>query len=357
MATRGKQGNGARAGARVGARFCFSRGMALFLGAFALLNLAAALLARAGGLSLWWVDFSSAEHALSAAVGERGQALSPAFQALSGVLLLWWAARPGARAWRRALTVLCTGLFALVAFWDTGLFWGELAQGNLTALVPVPAALALGIAFLVLAVRVGASGTRAVATGARGVAGIVAAVLCCVFAFPLVQVATFGTADCRTSSDCALVPGAQLQADGALTDVLAARVDAGAELYADGRVAYLVMSGGTEESGANEASAMVAYATERGVPDEALVEDGAGISLQAALDDYAALADGRGWDTLMAVSSFYQLPRIKMLGLARGRDIATVPVFGGSDAEETLAALCRETCAWWGCWFATYLVP
>lgn len=353
---RGKQRNGARAGTRAGARFCFSRGLALFLGALALLNLVASLLARAEGLSLWWVDFSSAEHALSAALGERGQALSPVFQALSGVLLVWWAVRPGARAWRRALTVPCAGLFALMAFWDTGLFWGELAQGNLTTLVPAPDTLALGAAFLVLAVRIGASGARAAATGASGVVGIAAAALCCAFAFPLVQVATFGTVDCRTSSDCALVPGGKLQADGTLTDVLVARVDAGAELYANGRVAYLVMSGGTEESGANEASAMGAYATERGVPDEALVEDGAGISLQAALDDYAALADARGWDKLMAVSSFYQMPRIKMLGLARGRDIATVPVFGGSDAEETLAALCREPCAWWGCWFATYLV-
>ena len=74
----------------------------------------------------------------------------------------------------------------------------------------------------------------------------------------------------------AIVFGAGLRRDGGPTAVLRDRVETAAQLYFDGKVEKLLMSGDNSEVNYNEPEAMRQHARSLGVPDEAIVLDYAG---------------------------------------------------------------------------------
>jgi SanA protein len=74
----------------------------------------------------------------------------------------------------------------------------------------------------------------------------------------------------------AIVFGAGLRRDGTPTAVLRDRVETAAQLYFDGKVEKLLMSGDNRVIDYNEPEAMRQHARSLGVPDEALVLDYAG---------------------------------------------------------------------------------
>lgn len=73
--------------------------------------------------------------------------------------------------------------------------------------------------------------------------------------------------------EAALVPGAEVYADGRPSPALASRLDVAVELYRLGRVRTLLLSGG---QGSLEVDAMTAYLRARGIPGRALVQDPGG---------------------------------------------------------------------------------
>jgi SanA protein len=78
------------------------------------------------------------------------------------------------------------------------------------------------------------------------------------------------------SAPVAVVFGAGLRWDGSPTDVLRDRVAVATELYASGRVEYLLLSGDNSSENYNEPAAMRDYAISLGIPSEAIVLDYAG---------------------------------------------------------------------------------
>jgi SanA protein len=74
----------------------------------------------------------------------------------------------------------------------------------------------------------------------------------------------------------AIVFGAGLRWDGRPSTVLADRVATAVQLYQRGLVEQLIMSGSQHQSGYDEPAAMEAMARQLGVPEHAIVQDGAG---------------------------------------------------------------------------------
>ncbi len=74
----------------------------------------------------------------------------------------------------------------------------------------------------------------------------------------------------------ALVLGAGVRPDGSLTRSLASRVDRAVELWREGKVDRLLMSGDNRVTHYNEPERMRQYAMKRGVPREAIAADYAG---------------------------------------------------------------------------------
>src|SRR5436190_10889073 len=80
------------------------RGLALFLGGFALLNIFGNLRAPGFDANLWWIDFRAVP-----------AWLSNAFLLVSAFCLISFAIRPQQSAARRLLTIACLSILALVA--------------------------------------------------------------------------------------------------------------------------------------------------------------------------------------------------------------------------------------------------
>ncbi len=120
------------------------------------------------------------------------------------------------------------------------------------------------------------------------------------------------------ASAVALVLGAEVYSDGSPSAYLQARLDLAADLWAQGKVRVLIVSGAEAHDG--QVSAMARYLVARGVPAGRIVQDPYGF------DTYDSCARARriyGVDDVTVVSQAYHLPRAltlcRSLGLtARG---------------------------------------
>ncbi len=104
----------------------------------------------------------------------------------------------------------------------------------------------------------------------------------------------------------AIVFGAGLRRDGRPTAVLADRVQTAAQLYLDGKIEKLLLSGSTRQDGYDETVAMRDYAMGLGVSQDALMLDPGGdrtyLTCLHARDHF-------GIDHAILVSQRYHLPR------------------------------------------------
>ena len=78
--------------------------------------------------------------------------------------------------------------------------------------------------------------------------------------------------------DCAVVCGCRVENDGQPSEVLKTRVEKAAELWKEGRIRYLIMSGAGVYNDYVEAEAMKRYAMELGVPQENILEERRAVS-------------------------------------------------------------------------------
>ncbi len=312
-----------------------SRGLALFVGAYSILDgLGAALGARGAG-ALWLIDLRGA----SAWMG-------PALGALAGALLVGFAIKPDAPKPRRLITTLVAAALALAACRDAVAFYGAWRTGAVAPAVPVPFSLFMAA---VLAWIARHAWTALPARRAESLAAIAVAVAAAI-TFPLAQIAFFGTTDYRRPADAAVVFGAKAYASGALSTSLEDRVRTAVDLHRAGLVRVLVMSGAVGASGVDETVAMRDRAIELGVPADAVLRDPGGKDTESTVAGTVPLLAAQGLTRVLAVSQFYHLPRIKMAYRAAGVDVQTVPATALRYIPETPALVLREVAGFWAYW-------
>src|SRR5580765_6931482 len=103
------------------------RGLALFLGGFALLNIFGNFRAAGFDANIWWIDFRVVP-----------TWLSNAFLLISAFCLISFAFRPQQSAFRRLLTIACLSLLALVAALNAIEFYVLWTRGSIHAGIPIP---------------------------------------------------------------------------------------------------------------------------------------------------------------------------------------------------------------------------
>ncbi|MGO0575013.1 SanA/YdcF family protein [Ornithinimicrobium panacihumi] len=123
--------------------------------------------------------------------------------------------------------------------------------------------------------------------------------------------------------DVAIVLGAGLNASGTPSPYLAARLDVARELYDEGKVQVVLVSGANPEASYDEPTAMRAYLVAAGIPEEHVVPDFAG------RDTYdtcvrARRVFGVGEQQALIVSQTYHLPRAVAICRATGLDVIGV---------------------------------
>lgn len=337
--------------AKRGRHHIVTRSFSLFTGLFGLLNTAGVLLGHTANQNIWWIDYSF----LTNLIGTHGAYIAVALQVLTSVALMAWGLAPNARTWRRVATAALTGTTAVVALQNAITYWGLLASHQLYAGVPVPLSLAIAVVLILLTAIV--FRTKNAVRAGRGVAiRLIIGVCVLTFVFPLLQIGFFGTTDYRRAADAAIVPGAQVHEDGSLSMALSERMDTAVQLYDEGYVHKLIVSGGTGVEGVNEAETMRDYAVAAGVPSDAVIVDTVGVTTEATVDNSIAIMQQQDMNQVIVTSSFYHMPRIKMMYLARGVDVFTVPTVGDIKNNGTATAIWREVPGWWVYWLKNTLI-
>jgi vancomycin permeability regulator SanA len=285
-------------------RNAITRGVALFLAGFTVLNLVGDMRFARANANVWWIDFWPLPLDIAWLF----------FGTLAIVLLMHAVAPSHAVRARRAARVMI-GLAAVAALVNAFRFYRVLSHHTIRTPWPVPLSLLVFVALVAIAVDYGNATSRV-----RSVFAVaaIAAVL-----FPIAQIGFFGATDYRRPADLIVVFGARANADGSPSDALADRVATACDLYRAGLARRLLFSGGPGEGAFTEPRVMRAFAERHGVPASAITEDAAGVNTEATVRNTRAVAGPQA--CILVVSHFYHLPRIKMTYQRYGMNVCTVP--------------------------------
>jgi len=152
-----------------------------------------------------------------------------------------------------------------------------------------------------------------------------------------------GLHDYKGSADVAVVLGNRVDADSSLSPVLEGRVDKALQLYRQGRVHMIMVSGGKGMKAGKvpEGLAMKRYLVQNGVPSAHIIEDNDGENTYLTAKDLRAVNDSLHFSSVIVVSTFYHITRCKYifrkLGIANVHS-ASSDVFYAND----LFGLLRE---------------
>ncbi len=318
---------------RADAGLTVARGVAMFFSVFSLANALVAAIADRSE-DVWWLD-----------LGFLPGPFVWAANLLAAVVLLEFTVRPRMPESRRQLTAGVCATLSAVAVYNSFAFFSAERAGDIATGAGWPFSFVLAMMFAGIA---SVAWWGEPAGEPAGMMRVAAVAFVCVLLFPLAQIYFFGTTDYRRPADYAVVLGARVRDDGSLSGSLADRVLTGAELYKQGLVPRLVMSGAAGTNGIDEGTAMAAFAKRLGVPAEAIEVDSGGIDTDATVRNTVEIIpdDAR----MLVVSQFYHLPRIKLAYRAGGREVYTVPARETLPIPKTPLFVAREVPAFWVYW-------
>lgn len=322
-----------------------ARGLAIFFAGFTLLNLAGEVLHSGFDATLWWIDLRGLPGVARVVV-----------LSIFAAALIDCIRRPTVGRSLNSLRVTILVVVTVCVIRDAIVYWQLIATGAVRSTFPVPFSLLVAICLLtILLDEILKRSSRDTATTHRWprwlMSGVTVAT--CLVTFPLLQMYCFGSTDYRRSGDVAVVFGCKVYADGRLSTPLADRVRSACELYHEGLVDRLLMSGGPGTGAVHETHAMRDYAIQQGVPADRILIDEFGLSTDETVSSTVPMLRAQGLNRILAVSHFYHLPRIKLTFRRAGVNVFTVPANQARPILYQNFLLAREVVALW----AYYLRP
>lgn len=110
-------------------------------------------------------------------------------------------------------------------------------------------------------------------------------------------------------SDVGIILGSMVRPDGVVSDRLAARLDKGLELYREGLIHSIIVSGGTGKEGINEAVVMKEYLMKHQVPDSSIIVDDQGNNTIATARNSVSLMRQYGFKSALIISQYFHISR------------------------------------------------
>jgi vancomycin permeability regulator SanA len=321
-----------------------SRGLALFLGGFTLLNAIAGIHNPNLNANEWWIDC----RALPGFLGVS-------WLAFSGIAMVCFAAHPRMRAWRRRMTLGVLALLFAAAAINGTVFYLLVGRGLIHIGVPVPFSFLVLGALAIMAMGIHSIGLDSTRSHPRRLERIIIAlsVLGCMVLFPVGQIYCFGSTDYRRQADAIVVLGARAYADGTPSPALADRVRTACELYSQRYAPTLIFSGGPGDGAISETESMRRFAVSLGVPDAAIISDTSGVNTAATVAHTLRILSHLGARRVLVVSHYYHLPRVKLCFALAGRQVFTVPAEQTCILPQMPLLMGREVVGLW----AYYLDP
>ena len=125
-----------------------------------------------------------------------------------------------------------------------------------------------------------------------------------------------GLNDYKGKADVAVVLGNRVFADGSLSSWLQGRVDKALELYKEGQVKKIFVSGGIstkEDGGYPEGDAMRNYLIQKGVAANDIITDNAGINTFYTAKNFIDWNNDQHYSSVLVVSQFFHATRTKYI--------------------------------------------
>lgn len=127
-----------------------------------------------------------------------------------------------------------------------------------------------------------------------------------------------GLNDKNTKADVAIVLGNKVNEDGTLSERLKARLDKSIEIYKNGRVKKIIVSGGLGKEGFWEANEMKKYLIENQVSNQNIIVDNFGNDTEKTVENSIIIMDSLHYNSAICVSQYFHQTRTKMLFRKKG---------------------------------------
>ncbi len=121
-----------------------------------------------------------------------------------------------------------------------------------------------------------------------------------------------GLHDRLHKSDLAVVLGNKVELNGQPSARLQARLDKTIELYHQGWFSQILVSGGVDNMGVDEAKAMKQYLIDRGLPPDQIHLDSAGNNTYLTAQHTAQVMKSHNFHSVMVISQYFHLPRTRL---------------------------------------------
>ncbi len=174
--------------------------------------------------------------------------------------------------------------------------------------------------------------------------------LLCFMAITVVLIIFDGLNDVGDSADVALVVGRE---DGSSNDGQLERV---AKLYKDGEFRQVIVSSASSYSSFDSQAGMTKFLEEHHVPSSAIIEDsGAGDTGEMA-HDVSELMKDRGFTSVMIVTDYYRMSRLKLALLHAGVTNIAKAHAGSANVGDAWS-IAREVGALYTYFYRTFILP
>ncbi|HET9055955.1 MAG TPA: YdcF family protein [Chitinophagaceae bacterium] len=131
----------------------------------------------------------------------------------------------------------------------------------------------------------------------------------------ILYLAVNGVPDYRGSADVAIVLGNVVYNNGNLSPWLKTRVDKAIELYREGRVKKIFVSGGRGKGKYHypEGDAMRAYLIKMGIPEMVIIKDNEGVNSYYTAKNFIELTQKEHFSSAIIVTHFYHIARCRYI--------------------------------------------
>jgi vancomycin permeability regulator SanA len=136
-------------------------------------------------------------------------------------------------------------------------------------------------------------------------------------AIPFFSIAAYilvcGFSDRVDRADAIVVFGNQVGSNGEPSPRLKARLDKAVQLFREGDAPVIIVSGGIEANGFDEAAVMKSYLLKNGIPGQCIYTDNQGEDTYRSGVNTALLMRQNGWTRIIVVSQYFHIARARLV--------------------------------------------
>lgn len=136
--------------------------------------------------------------------------------------------------------------------------------------------------------------------------------MCLWFSLHTIFIVIDGLSDNTNSVDVGVVLGNKVELDGKPSERLKSRLDKALELYDEGYLKYIIVSGGLGKEGFDEAKVMKSYLIDNKVPEEHIILDSKGNNTFMTAENSKTIMKENKLKSVMIITQYYHVTRTKL---------------------------------------------